>query len=352
MIVGFINPRVSTNAPDPDKHPSERGLNFGTVNDSQCFIGGAENGLEEIKLRNGSFDHLHIEAGRSSLGNEFLNGQGRQERFTMRTVILMRFRGTFEGGSIEANDYTITRIQLARRIHDSLGTWDPIDEFAYDPEHNWYSTVDRYPLSDVQYEYGFIPIAHEWVGTTVESNPVSVKFRDMFLTDANQNIAVRYNINIGPIQNNSIMGTLIPLNSQFPITSFGNANFRTGSISFLPVSRQTHDRFGASVDGNAEYINRRAIVNWLMNGQAKAFRMGNVNYLVVTHDTIETPIAGGITPLTDVTMNYTEIGEFNFTNLVTNGMLPDVDMGNLSFDEEGNPIVTTPGTGGGGSPWG
>lgn len=349
MIVGYINTTGAVHRPNPELHPSERDLmRFGQINDSQCFIGGPTNGLEEIKIRNGTFDHLHLEAGRSSMGNKFLEEKGRQERFTMRSIILMHFRGNFEGGSIEANDYTIQAIQMARRVFGSFEKWETINQFAYNPEKNLYTTIDRTPLANIQYEYSFIPLAHEWVGTPVESNPVSVSYTDMFLTDAKQNIPVRYNINISPIQNNSIMGTMVPLNGRFPIVSFGNSNYRTGMISFMPLTKQTLDRYGASVDGNAEYINRRAIVNWLMNGQAKIFRMGNVNYLVVTHDIIETPVAGGITPLTEIAMNYTEIGEINFNNMVTNGLLADVQPGNLTFDEEGNIIISQ---GGGNSPW-
>lgn len=352
MIIGFINTRNAVQRPNPDAHPSERDLmNHGHINDSQCFVGGDDNNLEEIKLRNGSFDHLHLEAGRSAMGNNFLEHQGRQYLFSMRTIILMRFQGTFEGGSIEANDYTITSVQMARRVFNSNSDWETINHFPYDPEKNLYTTNDRSPLSEIEYEYAFLPIAHEWIGRPVESPPVMVRYTDMFLTDAYQNIAVRYNINIGPIQNNSVMGTLVPLNGQFPIVSFGNSNYRTGAITFMPLSRQTIDRHGASVDRNAEYINRRAIVNWLMNGQAKIFRMGNVNYLVVTHDIVETPVAGGITPLTEVTMNYTEVGELNFNNMVTNGLLAEVDPANLTFDENGNIIIIQGGVQGGVSPW-
>jgi hypothetical protein len=136
------------------------------------------------------------------------------------------------------------------------------------------------------------------------------------------------------------MGTLIPINKQFPLTSFSKANFRTGSINVLPVSRPTEKRFDGKTDIHADAELRFRLIDFLSNGRPKVLRYGHHNVLVSTHDTTEDPLRGGLLPLAHVGINYTEIGKLNFQNILKYNLMESVGMGNLTFGVNGEIIIS------------
>jgi hypothetical protein len=171
----------------------------------------------------------------------------------------------------------------------------------------------------------------------VKSEAIFAQYKGIYLTDKTQNKKLEYDIDLGDITHNDDSATIQPLNGRFPITVFGDANYRSGHLSVLPLSKSTQNMYGSGVDKAAEQAERQSWIDFLTNHKAKVLRMDNgVLMLVTTKGLIESHKQQDmLRDLASLGFDYTEIGNVDFDNLSTNGLISDATVSKYSYDENG-----------------
>ena len=136
---------------------------------------------------------------------------------------------------------------------------------------------------------------------------------------------------------NSNTSTSVPLNGQYPIVTFGNANYRTGTVSFLPLTPQQEFGYENEIDPHAEYINRTNVIDFLNDGQTKVIRREDGDIIVcATHNIKTTPKDESLEAISTVTFDFTEIGKLDYNTMEKAGLIADAGKSVYTYDEDGN----------------
>jgi hypothetical protein len=250
-----------------------------------------------------------------------------------------KFTGDLDGGSIGAEGFTITHIQLYRSVYGT-GKWDAVGQFKYDEEFNVYDYIDRYVQNGALYQYAIVPVANEVSGEKLLSDTIQSSYEGIFITDRYENKRLEYDINLGDISYNTVSSLNQPIDSEFPIVTFGKSKYRSGNLSVLPLSKETVALAGGSIDKLAEQINRQDWLDFLNNGKAKVLRMDSgVLMLVVTQNATSTHKEGDLLrDLASVSFDYVEIGKLNFGMMIKNDLIPSGYASRMTFDDFGGII--------------
>ena len=287
--------------------------------------------MDELEMHEGVYDEVFIDLDTNTPDNTV-----KPTSWTVTTIMDAKFTSDLDGGSIGAEGFKITKIQLYRSV---AGTdkWDAVGMFDYDEEYNVYDYVDRYVQNGSIYQYAIVPVANEILGEKLKSDEVKALFEGMFITDRKENRRLEYDISLGDINYNTVSAVNQPINGQYPIVTFGNSNYRSGNLSVLPLSKETVALAGSSIDKFAEQINRQEWVDFLNNGRAKILRMDSgVIMLVVTQNARVSHKDGEILrDLASISFDYTEIGAINFSMLVKNDLIPSAYTSKSTFDDFG-----------------
>lgn len=289
--------------------------------------------LDELVVGEGVYDEIYVD-----LDTNIPDNTAKPTNWSMRTIMDAKFTGDLDAGSIGADGFKITNILLYRTLVGT-GKWDAIAEFNYNDDYNVYNYVDRYAQNGAVYQYALVPVANELLGDKLISDPVQCEYEGIFLTDKNENRKLEYDINLGDITFNKDSGLITPINSQYPIAVFGNSNYRTGSLSVLPLSNKTIETYGNEIDKLQEQVNRKEWLDFINNNKAKVLRMDNgVLILIVTHNAKQTHKEGSLRDLASLSFDFTEIGDITFETLKSNDLIANADMQKSTFDDYGGVI--------------
>lgn len=290
--------------------------------------------LDALKMDEGTYDEVFV-----TLDTDVVDNTAKPTFWTLSTIMDSKFTGDLDGGSIGAEGFNVTEIQLYRSVFGS-NKWDAIGQFDYEKDSNLYDYVDRYVENGATYQYAIVPKANEVLGDMLISDIVESKYEGIFITDKNENRRLDYDINLGDVTYNTASAMNQPINSQHPIVTFGNSNYRTGTLSVLPLSKETVALAGNKVDKLAEQINRQNWVDFLNNGQAKVIRMDSgVLILVVTSNVIAShKTSDKLRDLASLSFNYTEIGKLDFQMMMKNNLIPNGNGQSTTFDDFGGII--------------
>ena len=130
-----------------------------------------------------------------------------------------------------------------------------------------------------------------------------------------------------------------PLNGQFPVIVYGNQDYKTSNITFLPLSETQIKTGGTKVKGREERTIRDSVTSFLNNGKAKVLRNDNGEIMIIaSHDVSSTPKSDALMDIQSVSFNYTELGKVSSSTLLETGLVGDVVRSNYTFDEYGNVI--------------
>jgi hypothetical protein len=290
--------------------------------------------LDELQLNEGTYDEAYID-----LNTTVVDDTAKPTIWTLTTIMDSKFKGDLDGGSIGADGFNVNKIQLYRTIYGT-SQWNPIGQFEYNPDFNVYNYVDRYVQNGASYQYAIVPVANEVQGDKLVSDIVKAEFEGIFITDRKENRRLEYDISLGDVTYNTNSAINQPINNPYPIVTFGNSKYRSGTLSVLPLSKETIAMAGSGIDKLAEQINRQEWLDFLNNGRAKVVRMDSgVLMLVVTHNANVSHKDGDILRhLASISFDYTEIGEINLDMLSKNDLIPSAYKYKTTFDDNGGII--------------
>lgn len=291
--------------------------------------------LDELTIYQGMYDELFI-----TVDTETNDSPEKPTQWQIKTIMDAEFNNSIEAGSIDGKGHTITDIQIYRREYQAKNAgWDLVAQFPYVQEYNIYTVIDRFIENDKVYEYAVVPLSYQLMGDMTLSIPVESKFNETFITDLDNNYPMRYNLRMTDVTYNKNVSTALPLNAQFPIVTFGKQNYRTGGLSFRPITPRLEEGLDKTINAQSELKMRKQIINWLNDGKAKVLRREDGDMIVIAVDTITTtPISDSIEQIQDVGFNFTEIGKLDYTTKEHSGLIARAQMSVFSYDDYGNVV--------------
>ncbi|MEH7207625.1 hypothetical protein V7094_15505 [Priestia megaterium] len=287
--------------------------------------------IDELRLNEGTYDEVYVD-----LDTSVSDVPSKPSSWSIQTIMDAKFTGDLDAGSLGADGFKVTRVQLYRTVYGTE-SWELVTEFDYDEAYNMYNFTDRYVQNGVTYQYAIVPVANEVMGERLVSDTVDVSYHGIFLTDRKENKRLEFDITLGDISHNTNSSVNEPLNGQFPIVVFGNSNYRSGNLSVLPISDATKNLYGAGIDKMQEQINRTSWLDFLNNCKAKVLRIDSgVLMLVVTMNAKETHMDGdNLRDLATLSFDYTEIGKLTHEMMQNNDLLATTDRGKFTFNDYG-----------------
>ena len=244
------------------------------------------------------------------------------------TVIDAKLKGDLEGGSVSAGGFEIEKIKFQKRRVDEL-YWEDLAIIDYEQNKQLlYEAIDKFVQNDFIYEYSLIPVTATIFGNTVIREQITVDFDGVFLSDRNNNYKLLYNLETDDIEHNIASATLQPINSQFPIISYGETDYRSGGITALFLSGETVNANDGKVRIRMEKLGREKLMKFLKNQKPKILRHQNGDMMLINivGNPKEVP-NNSISGIANVSFNYVEVGNTDDDTLKTNGML-------IGFEEE------------------
>ena len=289
--------------------------------------------LDEVTLGAGLYDELFI-----SVDTTIDDSQTKPSQWTLKTIMDAEFNNGLEAGSINGKNHLVTQIQCYRREYMQQNSeWQLVAQFDYDDRYNIYTVIDRFIENNKTYEYCVVPLAKEIQGDKLLGAPIQAEFNGMFISDLESNYSININFSFSDLTYNTNMNTSVPLNGEFPIVSYGNANYRTGSASFLPLTPQQEFGYTSQINAYDEFKNRKNVIDFLNNGKAKVIRREDGDVMVVATNNVKTTaISESLDSISTVTFDFTEIGKLDYNTMEKAGLIADAGKSLYTYDEYGN----------------
>lgn len=287
--------------------------------------------IDEVTLNTGMYDELYVTVD-TSITKEDVKPTG----WAIKNIMNAKFNNSLEAGAIDGSGHTVTGIQLYRRAYMVDNEWTLMAEFPYDPDYNVYTVVDRFIENGKSYEYAIVPIADKVIGDTTVSPPVNAKFDGTFISDIERNFKMEANLDFGEYTYNKNMNQSNPLNGSYPIVTFGNQNYRSGSVKFLPLTHEQMLGYANKIDTIAERLNREQIIGFLNNGQAKVIRNDNGDMIVCATSGVKTnQLSEKLPHLSNVSFDFVEIGTLDYETMDKAGLIAQAGRSLYTYDDFG-----------------
>lgn len=290
--------------------------------------------LDEVTMGAGLWDELFVSVD-TKIGEDML----KPNNWQLKTVMDAKFKKSLEAGSLGANGHVITNIQLYRRDISKSNEFLLVGAFDYDEDFNVYSFVDRLAENKAIYEYAIVPVAGSVLGDTTLSKPVEINYEGVYISDLQNNYKVEFDVEKGSVTHVKNFAELQTLNGRFPITVVGKQNYKTGNLSFLPLSQEQIDSRGTKINARTERELREGIISFLQTGGAKVIRNSNGEMLVVAVNNVqENPRDGALADLSDISFDYIQVGEMDYETMSKGGLVGQAGKSKYTFDEDGEII--------------
>lgn len=291
--------------------------------------------LDEVEMGAGMYDEFFL-----TVDTTVDDSPTKPKDWQLTTLMDAEFNNSIEAGSINGAGHVVTKLQCYRREYRGTDTsWQLISEFDYDDHYNLYTVIDRFVENNVTYEYCIVPLAQEIMGDLLIGPPVKAEYNGVFISDIEENYSMDIDLQVSDLVYNTNMNQAVPLNGQYPIVSFGNANYRTGTISFLPMTPQQIYGYTSEIDEHDEYLNRSRIIKFLNNGQAKVVRRedGDI-FVVATTNVKSSPKAEGLEAIQTLTFDFVEIGALDFNTMQKGGLISSAGKSVYTYADDGSII--------------
>ncbi|MBS4462283.1 hypothetical protein JXA27_06890 [Aerococcaceae bacterium zg-B36] len=290
--------------------------------------------LDEATIYSGIYDEIFMSVD-TSIGDV----DEKPTKWHMKNIMDAKFKNDLEAGSIDADGHVITDIHIYRRKIAANAKWILVGTTDYDLNYNVYSFIDRTVENEAYYEYAIVPIAQKVIGEITTSEVVQAKYSGMFISDLENNYRMDINYLQQNVQYNKNYSVQTPLNGEFPIVTYGNQNYETGKISFLPITEEQIQTSGTVIDTKAERELRDKVVNFLNSGSTKVFRTDSGEIKIIATSEIESDaVADFLQGVREVSFNYTEIGRVEGDTLSRVGLVGQATKSKYTYDENGNVI--------------
>lgn len=288
---------------------------FGFENGAVFDTRGGHSEYYQLEAYDGLLDHLHVDRDTS-----IDDSTTKTEYFTYDTIMVARFNGDLEGGSLSNSGHEIEKIRFQKRKRDEL-YWTDVSELAYDyPNKTLYETLDKYIQNDFEYEYALLPVTNDVIGNRVISDLIRTSFDGYFLSDNDNNYRLLLDAELGSIEhvmNNSLLETL---NGKYPIITYGNLDYRQGSIQAVILSTDAIHSGIYSI--GIEKQERDSLLQFLKNRKPKILRgMGSELMMVVIVGSPSETQFNKVVGVSSISFDYVEIDEINSNTLRNNGLI-------------------------------
>ena len=274
-------------------------------------------GNYEMEIAYGKYDEIYVDLD-TTVSTDII----KPTEWGFQTVIDAKFQGDLEGGTISGSGNEVTAIRIQRQKEDEI-IWNDIIQIDYTTgSQSFYTFTDKYVQNDVTYRYALIPLSGNTLGYRQSSDLITVDFDGVFLSDLTHNYKLFYNVELGNFEHNTPSSIQEPLNSQYPIITYGTLNYIRGSIEALFLSASTVTTYG-NINVRSEKLERQDLMNFLKNRKPKILRTGNGDLMLVTIiDNPRETSFNQIKGLANVSFNFVEIGNVeDFNNLKFLGLL-------------------------------
>lgn len=291
--------------------------------------------IDEVRINEGLYDELFV-----TVDTKIGDKPERPDKWYIKTIMDAKFNNSIEAGTIDGGEHIVDNIQVFRREYRSVDTnWQLVAQFPYEQKYNMYTIIDRFIENGKTYEYAIVPLAKDIMGDVTISEPIYSEFNGTYISDLDSNYEMNLDFKFGDMTHNKNSAVTVPLNSEFPIVTFGSQNYRSGNITFLPLTKAQELGMRNKVDAKEELANRKRIVEFLNNGNPKVIRRDDGDVLVVaTNDIKETPKSESVDAISNLTFNFTEIGKLDYDTMDKAGLIAGAGKSIYTFDEFGEVV--------------
>lgn len=252
--------------------------------------------INYIELKNCIVDEIHL---RENVYN--INLSSTKDDWQFDTFLLAKFQNSLEAGNISLGGLPIDGFRIRRRRIDTTKLQD-LGIIPLNQEGQFYF-VDTGVRSGVTYEYQVSPVSGNIEGQPILVQ-IAIDFDYWWISDAtyttNESYPIFANIEISDIVINKQRYTYEDTFNKYPIVSYGNQQYKSGTITALLI-----DSF---MKISTEY--RQKVIDFINNGKPKYLRTNEGDiWLVDTHTCSYKPFTNLIEPLSSITFSFMEVGE-------------------------------------------
>ena len=288
--------------------------------------------MDEVIIGTGMYDELFV-----SVDTTIDHTNIQPDTWEIKTIMDAKFNNSIEAGTIDGAGHIVTNIQMYRRKYRSNDDWQLVAAFPYEQEYNVYTVIDRFVENGQTYEYCIVPLAKDTIGDITKSQPVLIDYDGSFVSDLDNNFKMSADFEFGELSHNKNSSVATPLNSAYPIVSFGNQNYRSGTIKYLPLTDKQLYGAASAVNARDERLNRKRLIDFLNNGKTKVIRRDDGDMIVcVTSSIKSTPKATSLDAIADVSFELTEIGELNYNTMEKAGLIARAGKSIYTYDDFGD----------------
>lgn len=289
--------------------------------------------LDTMRMHEGIYDEVYMTLDTN------IKDDGNREKWSLKTIMNSKFENDLEAGTIDGNGHVVTRLQLYRRLYSATSDWVLIGDTDYSDEFNVYSFVDNTTENGKTYEYAIMPVANKIAGELNKSEPQKVEYEGVYISDTENNFRIELDFKQDTIQHNRNSALITPLNGKYPIAVFGKQDYRTSSLTFLPVSQKQIDTGGTDVNGRDERTVRDKVTSFLNNGKAKILRNDNGDVMIIASQNVQTdPKETYLPDIQSVKFDYAELGRINSSDLTRTGLVAEAVKSKYTYNEYGDVI--------------
>lgn len=289
--------------------------------------------LDTMRMGEGIYDEIYMTLDTN------IKDDGKRENWSLKTIMNSKFENDLEAGTIDGNGHVVTRLQLYRRLYSGTSDWVLIGDTDYSDEFNVYSFVDNTTENGRTYEYAIMPVANKIAGELNKSEPQKVEYEGVYISDTENNFRIELDFKQDTIQHNRNSALITPLNGKYPIAVFGKQDYRTSSLTFLPISQKQIDTGGTDVNGRDERTIRDKVTSFLNNGKAKILRNDNGDVMIIASQNVQTdPKETYLPDIQSVKFDYAELGRINSSDLTRTGLIAEAVKSKYTYNEYGDVI--------------
>lgn len=269
----------------------------------------------EVKLSHGQYDEIYIDE------NILITSENvKPDNWGFATVLNAKFRNNLEGGSISADGSVIKKIKIQRRNIDEL-QWIDVMEIPYS-DKLFYEVIDKYVQNDFIYQYSLVPIAESVEGIRTISGNIRVNFEGTFISDSDNNYKLLYDVEFDNIEHVNPSSILEPLNSQYPVVTYSNLDYRKSNITATFISPES---INGVININMEKQGRDKLLAFIKNRKPKIIRSqnGEIMLISIIGNPSEEP-NNNVNGIAKISFSFVEIGRIDNNTLSANGLIKKV----------------------------
>lgn len=229
--------------------------------------------INKIKLMNAVFDELNLMKG-------IQDNSSAKTGWNYYNLLLAKFQGNLNAGNVDFTGMSVATLKIKRRKKEELNNWYTLfqENYVKDKQYEFYDNLNTYGQ---EYEYAIVPTTASNIEGNYVNDSVISEFDSAFICEKYTSYKLKYNMTYGDTTRVKPVGVFEPIGSKYPITiRNGQINYEKGDLTALVLSEQT-ENLGTGIDRVNEVSHRKALLDFLTNGNAKVLKDFNGNVWMI-----------------------------------------------------------------------